>query len=141
MEARVDDSLRQERLLATLSAILSVLATLVAGIGLYGVISFSVVQRTREIGIRIAIGAGPGRVLLMILRRAFVLVAIGIGVGVPLAVGSLRVVAGFLYGVSPLDPATIAGATILLSVVGLAAGLVPARNAARTDPWSALRQD
>jgi ABC-type antimicrobial peptide transport system permease subunit len=88
-----------------------------------------------------AIGAEPGLVLLMILRRAFVLVAIGIGVGVPLAVGSLRVVAGVLYGVSPLDPATIAGATILLSVVGLAAGLVPARNAARTDPWSALRQD
>ena len=141
MEARVDDSLRQERLLATLSATLSVLGTLVAAIGLYGVLSFSVVQRTREIGIRMALGARPALVLLMILRRVFVLVAIGIGVGIPLAVGSLRVVAGLLYGVSPLDPATIAGATIFMTVVALAAGLVPASNAARTDPWSALRQE
>jgi predicted permease len=141
MKARVDDSLRQERLVATLSAILSVLGTLVAAIGLYGVISFSVVQRTREIGVRIALGAEPRRVLLMILRRALALVAVGIGVGLPLAVGSLRVLASFLYGVSPLDPATLGGATVLLTAIGLAAGLVPACNAARTDPWGALRRD
>lgn len=141
MEARVDDSLRQERLLATLSAILSVLGMLVAAIGLYGVISFSVVQRTREIGIRMALGADSRRVLFMILRRALVLVVIGIGVGVPLALGSLRVVASLLFGVSPLDPATIAGAMILLTLVGLAAGLIPARHAGQTVPWGALRQD
>jgi predicted permease len=141
MEARIDDSLRQERLVATLSAILSVLGTLVAAIGLYGVISFSVVQRTREIGIRMALGAKPRRVLLMVLRRALLLVGVGIGVGLPLAIGSLRLVASFLYGVSALDPASLAGATIVLIVIGLAAGLIPARNAARTDLWAALRLD
>jgi ABC-type antimicrobial peptide transport system permease subunit len=133
--------LRHERLLATLSTILGLLGTLVAAIGVYGVISFSVSQRRREIGIRMAIGAEPRRVLSMILRRALILVAMGIGVGVPLALGSLRAVASSLYGVSPLDPATIVGAMTLVAVVGLSAGLIPARDAARTDPWGALRQD
>jgi len=141
IEARVDDALRQERLLATLSTILSVVGTLIATVGLYGLISFSVVQRTREIGIRIAVGAEPQQILLMILRRAFVLVAIGIVVGLPLAVSSLRVAASVLYGVGPSDPMTVTGAMIVLTVVGVSAGLVPARNAARTDPCSALRQE
>jgi putative ABC transport system permease protein len=141
MEARVDDSLRQERLVATLSAVLSLLGTLVAAIGLYGVINFTVVQRTREIGIRIALGAEPGRVLWMVLRRAATLVGIGIGVGLPFALWSLRVVASFLYEVSPGDPAILIGAVILLAVVGLSASLVPARRAAGTDPWGALRQE
>ena len=141
IEARVDDALRQERLLATLSTILSVVGTLIATVGLYGLISFSVVQRTREIGIRIAVGAEPQQILLMILRRALVLVAIGIFIGLPLAFSSLRVAASVLYGISPSDPLTVAGAMILLTVVGVSAGLVPARNAARTDPCRALRQE
>jgi ABC-type antimicrobial peptide transport system permease subunit len=91
--------------------------------------------------IRIAVGAEPRQILLMILRRAFVLVAIGIIAGLPLAVGSLRFAASLLYGVSPLDSVTVAGVMILLTVVGISAGLVPARNAARTDPCNALRQD
>jgi predicted permease len=141
MEQRVDDSLRQERFVATLAAILSVLGTVIAAIGLYGVISFSVVQRRREIGIRVAVGAAPRQVLWMIVRRAVVLVAIGIAVGLPLAVGSLRVTSTFLYGVTPLDPAILAAAMVLLTVVALAASLVPARGASRTDAWGALRQD
>jgi predicted permease len=141
MEARVDDSLRQERLVATLSAVLSLIGMLVAAIGLYGVINFTVVQRTREIGIRMALGAEPRRVLLMVLRRALMLVAIGVGVGLCAAVGSLRVIASVLYGVSPVDPVSLACAAILLAVVGVSAGLIPARRAARTDPWNALRQD
>ena len=141
IQARIDDALRQERLLATLSTIMSVVATLIATVGLYGLISFSVLQRIREIGIRIAVGAEPRRILLMILRRAFVLVGIGICIGLPLAFGSLRVAASVLYGVSPSDPTTVTGAMILLTVVGVSAGLVPARNAARTDPCGALRQE
>ena len=141
IEARVDDALRQERLLATLSTIMSVVGTLIATVGLYGLISFSVLQRTREIGIRIAVGAEPRQILVMILRRAFLLVGIGIFIGLPLAVSSLRVAASVLYGVSPSDPMTVAGAVLLLSVVGVSAGLVPARAAARTDPCSALRQE
>jgi predicted permease len=141
IEARVNDALRQERLLATLSTIMSVVATLIATVGLYGLISFSVVQRTREIGIRIAVGAEPRQILLMILRRAFVLVGIGILIGLALAFSGLRVSATVLYGVSPSDPMTVTGAMILLTVVGASAGLVPARNAARTDPCNALRQE
>jgi predicted permease len=141
IEARVDDALRQERLLATLSTIMSMVGTLIATVGLYGLISFSVLQRTREIGIRIAVGAEPRQILLMILRRAFVLVGIGIFIGLPLAFSSLRVAASVLYGVSPSDPMTVTGAMILLTVVGVSAGLVPARNAARTDPCNALRQE
>jgi putative ABC transport system permease protein len=141
IEARVDDALRQERLLATLSTIMSVVATLIATVGLYGLISFSVVQRTREIGIRIAVGAEPRQILSMILRRAFVLVGIGILIGLALAFSGLRVSATVLYGVSPSDPMTVTGAMILLTVVGASAGLVPALNAARTDPCNALRQE
>jgi ABC-type antimicrobial peptide transport system permease subunit len=141
IEARVDDALRQERLLATLSTILSVVGTLIATVGLYGLISFSVVQRTREIGIRIAVGAEPPQILLMILRRALVLVATGILLGLSLAFSSFRVLASVLYGVSPSDPMTVTGAMIVLAVVGVSAGLVPARHAARTDPCSALRQE
>jgi ABC-type antimicrobial peptide transport system permease subunit len=120
---------------------MSVVGTLIATVGLYGLISFSVLQRTREIGIRIAVGAEPRHILLMILRRAFVLVAIGMCVGLPLAVSSVRVAASVLYGVSPSDPLTATGAMILLTAVGVSAGLVPARYAARTDPCSALRQE
>ncbi len=141
MEARVDDSLRQERLVATLSAVLSLLGTLVAAVGLYAVINFMVVQRTREIGIRIALGAEPRPVLLMILRRGLTLVAIGIALGLPFALGSFRLVASFLYLVSPGDPLIVIGAVILLALVGISASLVPAYKAAGTDPWVALRQE
>jgi predicted permease len=141
IEARVDDALRQERLLATLSTIMSVVGTLIATVGLYGLIGFSVLQRTREIGIRIAVGAEPRQILLMILRRAFALVGIGIVIGLPLAFGSLRVAATVLYGVTPSDPMTVTAAVIVLTVAGASAGLVPARHAARTDPCHALRQE
>jgi putative ABC transport system permease protein len=141
IEARVDDALRQERLVATLATILSVSAILIAAVGIYGLISFSVAQRTREIGIRIAVGAEPRQILLMVLGRAFVLVALGIGVGLPMAMGSLRVAGSFLYGVTPGHPAILAGVLTVVTVVALAAALVPAGAAARTDPWNALRRD
>ena len=141
IETRVDDALRQERLLATLSTIMGVIGTLIVTVGLYGLISFSVLQRTREIGIRMAVGAEPRQIRLMILRRAFVVVGLGIFLGLPLALSSLRVAASVLYGVSPSDPMTVTAAIVVLTVVGVSAGLVPARNAARTDPCNALRQE
>jgi predicted permease len=141
IEARVDDALRQERLVATLATILGVSAMLIAAVGIYGVISFSVAQRTREIGIRLAVGAAPRQILLMVLARASALVALGSAVGLPLALGSFRVAATFLFGVRPWDPAILAGVIGVVTVVGLAAGLVPAGNAARTDAWNALRHD
>jgi putative ABC transport system permease protein len=141
IEARVDDALRQERLVASLGTISSVSAVLIAAVGIYGLISFSVAQRTREIGIRIAVGAEPRQILLMVLARAFVLVALGIAVGLPVALGSFRVAASFLYGVTPWDPAILAGVVTVVTVVGVSAGLVPAGNAARTDAWNALRHD
>ena len=141
IEARVDDALRQERLVATLATILSVSAILIAAVGIYGLISFSVAQRTREIGIRIAVGAEPRQILWMVLGRAFVLVALGIGVGLPMAMGSLRVAGSFLYGVTPGHPAILAGVLTVVTIVALSAALVPAGSAARTDPWNALRRD
>ena len=95
IEARVDDALRQERLVATLATILSVSAMLIAAVGIYGLIAFSAAQRTREIGIRIAVGAPPRQILSLVLGRACVLVAGGIALGVPLALGSLRTAASF----------------------------------------------
>jgi predicted permease len=141
IEARVDDALRQERLVAALATALSGSAILIAAVGIYGLISFSVAQRTREIGIRIAVGAEPRQILSMVLGRAGVLVALGIGVGLPIAMGSLRVTASFLYGVTPGHPAILGGVLVLVTVVALSAALVPAGNAARTDPWNALRSD
>jgi predicted permease len=141
IDARVDDALRQERLVSTLSTILSIVGTLIAAVGLYGLITFSVAQRRREIGIRIAVGAEPRRILQMILGRAIVLVGIGIAIGLPVAIGALRIAASFLYGVTPSDPVIVGGVIALLAIVGVSAGLAPARRAARTDSWSALRQD
>ena len=141
IEARVDDALRQERLVATLATILSVSALLIAAVGIYGLISFSVAQRTHEIGIRIAVGAEPQQIVLMVLGRAFALVAAGIVFGVPVALGTLRVAGSFLYGVTPWHPGILAGVLTVVTVVGLSAALVPAGSAARMDVWNALRRD
>jgi predicted permease len=141
IEARVDDALRQERLVATLATILGVSAMLIAAVGIYGLISFSVAQRTREIGIRVALGAEPRQILLMVLGKASLLVALGIAVGLPVALASFRVAATFLFGVRPWDPAVLAGVLTVVTVVGVSAGLIPAGVAARTDAWAALRDN
>jgi putative ABC transport system permease protein len=141
IEARVDDALRQERLVATLATVLGVAAMLIAAVGIYGLISFSVAQRTREIGIRLAVGAEPRQILLMVLARVCLLVTLGSAVGLPIALSSSRVAATFLFGVSAWDPAIIASVLTVVTVVSLSAGLIPAGNAARTDAWNALRSD
>ena len=138
---QVDASLARERLLATLSGFFGALALLLATIGLYGTLSYSVARRRNEIGVRIALGAGQDRVLRLVLGEVARLILVGVTLGVVAAVFSTRVMTSFLFGLSASDPATVAGATTIMTVVGFAAGALPAWRAARVDPIAALREE
>jgi predicted permease len=129
------------RIGATLLGAFGILALLLAAVGLYGVISYSVSLRTREMGVRIALGAGRGDVLRLVLRQGVRLALLGVGAGALLAVLVGRVLAALLYGVSPLDPLAYALAATILLLVAAAANLVPALGAARVDPMRALRAE
>jgi len=139
MRAQVRESLFVERMVAALSAAFGVLATLLAALGLYGVMAFAVALRTREIGIRMALGAQRRDVLRMVLRDVALLVAIGVALGLPGGYGMGRVVETQLFGLSARDPLTFAAATATLLLVALLAGYIPARRAAKVDPMVALR--
>jgi len=141
MTAQVSGSLFPLRVASTLVAVFSGLALLLAAIGLYGVIAFAVTQRTREIGIRMAIGARPSSVLSLVLRQGAVLIAAGTMAGFLLAAGATRVVASSLYGIGAGDLVTWTAAAAILFAVGLVANLIPARRAMRIDPVRALRMD
>jgi predicted permease len=143
METQVNESLFAERLTAILCACFGALATILASIGLYGVTAFSVARRTREIGIRMALGAGRGRgrVLGMVLREVSWLCLIGIGLGVPLAIALSRYIVSQLYGVAPTDVPTLVVASLIMLSVSLIAGFLPARRAATVDPTIALRYE
>jgi ABC-type antimicrobial peptide transport system permease subunit len=145
LATELDAALVQERLIATLSSLFSVLALLLACVGLYGLLSFGVVQRMGEMGIRMALGARRIQVVRMILREALTLVALGVVISVPVALGLGRVatnrIAGLLFGVTATDPAAIGGAAGVLTIVALLAGYLPARRASRVDPASALRNE
>jgi predicted permease len=141
MEAQISNSLSMERMIASLSTVFGFVATVLAIIGLYGVMSYSVAQRTREIGIRMALGAEQRKVIGMVMREVLTLIAIGIGVGVPAALVLTRVVKSQLYGLEAHDPWTLGLATGLLAVVACAAGYVPALRASRVDPMKALRYE
>jgi len=136
-----EDALIQERMLAKLSTFFGVLALLLAGIGLYGVMSYDVVRRTREIGVRMAIGARGLDVLRMVLREALGLVVAGVLVGLVAAFLTMKLLASILFGLNPNDPLTMTIAAILLLVIALLAGWLPALRAARIDPVVALRHD
>jgi predicted permease len=141
VEGQLDETLLTDRLIATLSAGFGALATLLASIGLYGVMAFVVARRQKELGIRLALGAQPGIVIWMVMREVLVLLAIGLAVGVPSALLLGRYVASQLYGLDARDP-MIAGSTILLlTLVSAAAGLIPAHRASRIDPILALRTE
>ena len=130
-----------DRLVALLSAGFGLLATLLASIGLYGVMAFVVARRRKELGIRLALGAQPGSVVWMVMREVLILLAIGLAVGVPAAIGLGRFVASQLYGIEPQDP-WVAGLTVaLLTIVSAAAGMIPAQRASRIDPILALRYE
>jgi ABC-type antimicrobial peptide transport system permease subunit len=141
LETQLDQTLLTERLIALLSAGFGLLATLLAAIGLYGVMAFVVARRTKEMGVRMALGAKPGSVVWLVMREVLTLLAIGLVIGVPSAMALGKYVASQLYGIQASDP-TIVGITlaVLIAVASLA-GLVPARRAARIDPILALRYE
>jgi len=141
MEEQVDASLSQERMLAKLAGFFAVLALVLACVGLYGVLSYSIARRTREIGVRMALGAGRGDVLGMVLRESLMLAISGVMVGVAAALAVTRYTSSMLWGLTPHDPTTIVGAATLLLAVTLLAAYVPARRAARVDPMAALRAE
>jgi putative ABC transport system permease protein len=141
LQTRVHNSLLQDELMATLSGFFGFLAALLAAIGLYGVISYMVVQRTKEIGIRMAIGAERMDVVKMILREAGMLTVAGLVIGTGLALGSAQAAKSLLYGLKPRDPVTLAMAVILLSTVATLASFLPAHRASKLDPLTALRYE
>jgi predicted permease len=139
LEDQVARSLSTDRLIATLTAVFGALATLLATIGLYGVLAYVVTRRTREIGIRIALGALTRSISWMVLREVLVVIGCGVALALPAIWALTRFVESQLYGVTPMDPMAIVGAMALLTVVAIIAGCLPARRAARVDPVVALR--
>jgi predicted permease len=133
-EEQISNSLTTERLIASLSAVFGFLATLLATIGLYGVMAYTVARRTREIGIRMALGAHGRSVAWLIMKEVLVLLAIGVAIALPLALGLTRFVQSQLYGIKPNDPLSLTLATLGIATVALLAGYVPAYRATRIDP-------
>jgi hypothetical protein len=141
MERNLGNSLMPARVGAMLAAGFGGLGTLLAAIGLYGVIAFSVARRTREIGVRMALGSKPGGVLSLVMRQGFTIVAVGLVVGSALAAGAASALSGLLYGISPFDPLAWGLALTAMVVAAALANFVPARRAMRVDPITALRTD
>jgi hypothetical protein len=139
VQGQLDETLLSDRLTALLAAGFGLLATLLASIGLYAVMAFVVTRRTKEIGVRLALGARPRLVVWLVMREVLMLLAIGLAVGLPTALGAGRFVASQLYGIQARDPWTAGATLILLTLVAAAAGLIPARRATRIDPILALR--
>lgn len=141
LEEQVDGSLNTERMLAALSTSFGTLALLLSLVGLYGVMSFVVTQRTREIGIRLALGADRWSAIWLVLRDALAMILAGIGIGLPVAWTLGRLVEAQLYDVKPFDPAVIATAILVLCAAGLGSALVPAHRASGVNPTDALRAE
>jgi predicted permease len=137
----VDAQLVRERLIAALSGFFGAIALLLASIGLYGVVAYSVQRRTREIGIRMALGAQRRSVIRMVLRHSLTLIGVGLVIGLPLSLWLSRLVTSLLFGVTPGDPMILAGAALLLLMAALVAAYLPARRAAHVDPMTALRHE
>jgi predicted permease len=140
-DQQIDEDLRQERLFVTLSSGFGILALILASVGVYGVVSYSVARRTKEIGIRLALGAIPRQVLAMVLSETSRLSGIGIAGGVIASFFLSRMARSMLFGIGPNDPATIIAAAVILLAVGFAASWVPARRAALIQPVEALRHE
>jgi len=141
LDTQIAESLTKERLMATLSGFFGFLAALLATVGLYGVVSYTVTRRTNEIGIRMALGAQRTGVIGMIMSEAGVLLAIGIAIGAALSLAAARAATSFLYGLKPHDPLTIALAIVSLAAVAAFASFLPAHRASRLDPMAALREE
>ena len=145
IQEQVDSMMTREQLISSLTTIFSLLALLLAAIGLYGVMNYSVVRRTSELGIRLALGAQTGAVLWMVLRESLFLLGIGLALGLPLTLALTRVAADFLkaqlYGLKAIDPPTFAMAVMVVAGMTILAAWLPARRAAKVDPMVALRCD
>jgi predicted permease len=139
MDTRIAESLGPQKFAVKLLAVFAALATLLAAVGLYGLISYSVTQRTNEIGLRMALGAEPSQVLRLILRQGAELLLAGSAVGIVAGLVLVRAMQSLLYGVSVADPLSFVGAALLLAIVALVACYLPARRATRVDPMVALR--
>jgi putative ABC transport system permease protein len=137
----VGDSISQQRFLMSLLAVFAGLAVFLGAIGIYGVISYGVAQRTRELGIRSALGAARTDLVQLVIREGMTMAGVGLVVGLIAAFGLTRFLESMLYGVSPTEPATVAAVTALLALVALLACFIPARRAAGVDPVIALRQE
>ncbi|HEY7194589.1 MAG TPA: FtsX-like permease family protein, partial [Gemmatimonadales bacterium] len=140
LEDQVSSALTQERVVAILSGFFGGLALLLAGLGLYGVTSYAVSRRRTELGIRMALGANPGGVIALVLRRVAILVGVGVVVGAGASLWAARLVQTLLYGLQPQDPVTLAVASAVLVGIGALAGWLPARRASRIDPAQVLRE-
>lgn len=138
---QIDATLSHERLFATLTSGFGLLALILAAVGIYGVMAYAVARRTSEIGVRLALGAQSVQVLRMILREAAFLAAAGFTIGILASIVLTRYIRSMLYDLTPLDPVTLCGALVLLLLVVLAAGWLPARRASRLDPMVALRHE
>jgi predicted permease len=141
MSGLVDESLQTDRFIEQLASAFSLLALLLAAIGLYGLMGYTVARRTRDIGIRLALGAEPANVLWQVLSETLVLVLIGIAIGVPAALGGTHLARSLLFGLGFADPVAILFAATLLALVAALAGFLPARRASRVDPMVALRYE
>ncbi|MGH7618727.1 MAG: FtsX-like permease family protein [Gemmatimonadaceae bacterium] len=140
-ETYLRDAMAPTRFAMALLATFAAVALLLSAVGLYGVIAYAVTQRTREIGIRLALGAAPRSVISLVVRTGMNLTGVGVTVGAVAAVGGTRVLGGMLYGVSPGDPTTLVAIVALVVAIALAACYLPARRAARIDPTEALRTE
>ena len=141
LEGQLDETLLTDRLIATLSATFGLLATVLASVGLYGVMAFVVARRRKELGLRLALGAVPSGVLWLVMKEVLMLLTIGLAIGIPAAIGAGRFVSSQLYGVDAHDPWTAVSTAALLALVSAAAGIVPARRASQIDPILALRYE
>lgn len=139
LDYQVADNFNGERLIARLTGLFGLLALILASVGLYGITAYSVARRTGEIGLRMALGANRGNVVVMVLRNALLLVAIGLAIGVPVSLLGGRLMQTQLYGVHIYDPVTLLGAVFVLSAFAAVAGFIPARRAASIEPMNALR--
>jgi predicted permease len=141
LSTQVEATIVRERMMATLASGFGALALILSSVGLYGLLAYGVAQRTRELGIRLALGAQRGRVVALVLKGGARLVVIGVAAGLPAAWAASGWVESMLFGLAPTDPVALGGAVLVLTAAAQLAGYIPARRASRADPLAALRHD
>jgi macrolide transport system ATP-binding/permease protein len=140
-DGEIEETINQEIIFARLCTGFALIALVIASVGLYGTTSYGVARRTSEIGIRMALGARRGKVVLMVLREVVLLAAAGLAIGVPMALAVSRLVESFLFGLKPTDPAALLLSVVILALAAAVAGYVPAHRASRIEPTTALRHE